>query len=152
MKTKNHDGRTIAADMIGECGAVVGRDVAVRAIRELCRHFGGQLVYIPVHKTTGKTTEELHGVLRDAAGDRDAALMLEKLMTLYGGCQIYIPMEKKAFHRLIALEIYGKFDGITKTIGDICREYGMSFNTVYKFYYEGRDEKTQGIFDFMEIK
>jgi Mor family transcriptional regulator len=150
MKFKNYDGRSIVIDMIEGCGEVVDRDAAMKAIRELCRYFGGQLVYIPVHKTTGKTTEELHGVLRDAVGDREAGLILEKIMALFGGYQIYIPMEKKAFHQLIVQEIYEKYDGINKTIGDLCREYGMSFNTIYNFYHEGRDNKAQMQFQFEE--
>lgn len=150
MTTKTYGGRTVAADMIEGCAEVVDHAVAVKAVRELCRYFGGQYVYIPVRKTTGKTTEELHGLLRDAAGDPGADLMLEKLMALYGGYQVYIPKEKKAFHHLIVREIYEKYDGIDKTIGDLCREYDVSFNTVYKWYYEGRDNKAQGIFNFEE--
>jgi Mor family transcriptional regulator len=142
--------RTIAADMVEGCSTVVDRAVAVKAIREVCRYFGGQLIYIPVHKTTGKTAEELHGVLRDAAGDPAADLMLEKLMALYGGYQIYIPKEEKAFHHLIIREIYEKYDGVTTRIGDLCREYNIAFNTVYAFYHEYRDEKLQNQFDFSE--
>ena len=150
MKTRAYDGRSIAADMIEGCGAVADHAVAVKAIREVCRHFGGQYIYIPVHKDTGKTTKELHGLLRDAAGDPGADLMLAKLVALYGGQQVYIPMEKKAFRRMIALEIYEKFDGTANTLGDMCREYNISFNTVYRLYYEGRDEKTQMQFEFTE--
>jgi Mor family transcriptional regulator len=134
--------------MIEGCSAVADRAAAVKAIRALCRHFGGQLVYIPAHKTTGNTTEELHGVLRDAAGDRDAGLMLEKLMALYGGYQIYIPKEDKAFHHVIIEEIYKKYDGTKATRGDLCREYNITFNTVYKFYHEYRDKLAQGVFNF----
>jgi Mor family transcriptional regulator len=149
MKAKNYDGRSIAADMIEECGAVVDRAVAVRAIREVCRYFGGQYVYIPVHKTTGKTTEELRGLLRDAAGDTAADLIFEKLVALYGGYQVYIPKERRAFRNVIAREIYERY-GSGETIGDLCREYNITFNTVYRFYYRGRDEKAQLKFDFAE--
>jgi Mor family transcriptional regulator len=147
---KDYDDHTIAHDMIEGCSAVVDREAAVKAVRGLCRYFGGQLVYIPVHKTTGKTTEELHGVLRDAAGERDAALMLKKLMALYGGYQIYVPMEKGAFREAIAREIYERYDGSGETIGDLCREYGISFNTLYKLYYRGRDNKAQMHLQFAE--
>jgi Mor family transcriptional regulator len=150
MKAKNYDGRSVVADMIEGCGKVVDRDVVAKAIREVCRYFGGQLVYIPVHKTSGKTTEELHGILRDAAGDPDAGLMLGKLMALYGGQQIYIPMEKSAFRDTVAREIYECYTGNHDSIGDICRRYNISFNTLYKFYHLGRDNKAQGVFDFGE--
>jgi Mor family transcriptional regulator len=134
--------------MIDGCAAVVSRDTAIKAIREICRYFGGQYIYIPLYKTTGKTTEELHGVLRDSAGDPDAGLMLEKLMALFGGYQVYIPIEKSAFRKTIACEIYERYGN--EPLGDLCREYNMTFNTVYQFYHEGRDEKAQGQFQFEE--
>jgi Mor family transcriptional regulator len=143
-------GRTIAADMIDGCAAVVDREVAVKAIREVCRYFGGQYIYIPVHKTSGKTTEDLHGVLRDAAGDPAAEMMLTKLMAMYGGYQIYIPKEESAFHYLIIKEIYEKYDGTGATLGDLCREYDISFNAVYEFYHEYQTSKAQGQFQFEE--
>jgi Mor family transcriptional regulator len=136
--------------MIEGCGTVVDRAVAVKAIRAVCRYFGGQMLYIPVHKTTGAATEELHGLLRDAVGDRDAGRILEKLMAMFGGYQVYIPMEKSAFRNAIAGEIYERYDGDHKTIGDLCREYGISFNTMYRLYYLGRDNKTQTEFQFDE--
>ena len=142
--------RTIAADMVEGCSTVVDRAAAVKAIREVCRYFGGQYVYISKHKTDGKTMEELRGLLRDAAGDRDAGLMLEKLMALYGGYQLYIPKEEKAFHHLIIREIYEKYDGITTSIGDLCRKYNIAFNTVYAFYHEYQDRLAQGVFNFGE--
>lgn len=150
MKTKNYDGRSIVADMIEGCGKIADRNAVVKAIREVCRYFGGQYIYIPLHKTTGKTVEELHGVLRDAAGDPDAGLILKKLMALYGGYQVYIPMEKSAFRDAIAREIYECYKGDHDSIGDICRRYNISFNTLYKLYYRGRDNKAQGVFDFGE--
>jgi Mor family transcriptional regulator len=150
MKSKNDERQSIVGELIESCSGTVDRAVAIKAIREVCRYFGGQMVYIPVHKTTGKTTEELHGLLRDAVGDRDAGLILEKIMALYGGNQIYIPMEKKAFRPIIAREIYEKYDGINKTIGDLCREYDMAFNTVYQLYHKARDERDQMQFQFEE--
>jgi Mor family transcriptional regulator len=150
VKFKDYDGRSIVADMIEGCGKAVGRDIAVKAIRELCRYFGGQLVYVPIHKTTGNTTEELHGVLRDAVGDSDAVMILEKIMALFGGHQIYIPMERGAFRDTIAREIYERYDGSHETVGDLCRRYGISFNTMYKLYYRGRDNKAQIQFQFEE--
>jgi Mor family transcriptional regulator len=150
VKTKKYDSRSVVADMIDGCAGAAGRTEAVRGIRALCKYFGGQYIYIPVHKANGKTTEELRNVLRDAAGEQAGALILEKLMALFEGVSVYIPQEKKAFHRLIAQEIYDRYDGIGNTIGDFCREYGMSFNTVYKLYHEGRDEKLQGKFEFTE--
>jgi Mor family transcriptional regulator len=148
VKIKNYDGRSVVRDMIEGCSDVVDRAVAVKAIREVCRYFGGQYVYVPLHKTSGKTTEELYGLLRDAAGDADAGRILAKLMAMFGGYQVYIPMEKGAFRGTIAREIYERYG--KEPIGDLCREYSMSFNTVYQFYHEGRNEKAQGVFNFGE--
>jgi Mor family transcriptional regulator len=147
---RKHEDMTIAGDIIEVCRATVDRAVAVKAVRELCRYFGGQLVYIPVRKISGDTTKELLGVLRDAAGEADADRILAKLMVLYGGHQIYIPMERTAFRNLIACEVFERYDGNTATIGDICREYGFSFNTLYTLYYEGREIKLQKEFQFEE--
>jgi Mor family transcriptional regulator len=136
--------------MIDGCADVVDRPTAVRSIRAVCRYFGGQLLYIPTSKTTGTTTGELYGVLRDSAGEYNGRLMLEKLMALFGGTPVYIPMEKGAFKEAIAREIYDRYDGNNETLRDLCREYSISFTQVYRLYYAGRDEKTQGKFEFSE--
>jgi Mor family transcriptional regulator len=146
--TKNYEGRLSASDMVAACSDVTDRAAAVKAIRAVCKYFGGQIVYFPKSKITGKTTEELHGVLRDAVGDYHGGLMLERLMALYGGGPIYIPMEKGAFRKDIAQEIYERYDGNDETIRDLCREYNMSFVQVYRLYYEGRDNKLQTEFEF----
>jgi Mor family transcriptional regulator len=150
VKGRDYEGRGIVNDMIEGCGTVVDRAVAVTAIREVCRYFGGQLVYIPAGKTTGETTEELRGVLRDAAGDPDGDRMLAKLMALYGGYQIYIPREERAFRRLIAREVYEKYTGTRASRAALCREYHTTYNTVYALYRAGRDEKAQMKFPFAE--
>ena len=148
--TKAYDGRTVIADMIEGCNGFVPRSSAIRALRAVCRYFGGQLIYIPVNKTAGGTTEELRGVLTDEAGDRDGGKILERIMSLFGGCQIYIPMERGAFRDIIAREIYELYDGDKKKIRDLCREYGMSFTQVYRLWGKGRDNKIQLSLDFEE--
>jgi Mor family transcriptional regulator len=136
--------------MIAGCATVVDRTVAVTGIRAVCRFFGGQLLYIPLSKTGGKTTEDLYGVLRDAVGDFHAERMLGRLMTLFGGTPVYIPMEKGAFRRIIAREIYDRYDGTNEALRNICREYSISYTQLYRLYYAGRDEKAQGKFEFAE--
>jgi Mor family transcriptional regulator len=146
---KKYDG-SIAADMIEACSSVVERSAALKGIRDFCRYFGGQLLYIP--QSSGSIMEEIHGVLRDSVGDSDGGRILEKIITLYGGCQIYVPMEKGAFRAVIAREIYERYDGRRETLRDLCREYQMSFTRVYRLYYEGRDNKAQMKFEFAEEK
>jgi Mor family transcriptional regulator len=146
----NYEDRSLALDMIDGCAMVVDRPTAIKGIREVCRYFGGQILYIPMSKTTGKTTEELGGILRDTVGDYAGDRMLKKLMALFGGRQVYIPMEQRAFHHMIVREIYDRYDGTGESRGALCREYHMSANTVYRFYREALDEKIQGKFEFEE--
>jgi Mor family transcriptional regulator len=76
--------------------------------------------------------------------------MLGKLMALFGGRSVYILMEKKVFHKIIAQEIYDRFDGSNKALRSLCREYDISYTHVYRLYHKGRDEKLQGKFEFSE--
>ena len=144
----NYDGRTLVADMIDSCSDVVERDAAIKGIREICKFFGGQMLYLAKFKSDGDTTEELRGILSDAVGDGAGERMLQKLMITFGGIQLYIPMEKNAFREVIAREIYDRYDGTNAKIKDLCREYGLSFTKVYRLWAEGRDNKNQMLFDF----
>jgi Mor family transcriptional regulator len=146
----DYDGRGIANDMIDACGRVVDRAVAIKAVREVCRYFGGQLLYVPASKTTGETMEELRGVLRDAAGDPDGDRIFSKIVALFGGYQIYIPQEDKAFRRLLAKEVYEKYNGTRASRGALCREYHISYTTVYRLRSEWLNEMAQMTFDFDE--
>jgi Mor family transcriptional regulator len=150
MIAKPYDGRTVIADMIEGCAGLVEKTVAIKAMRAVCRYFGGQLIYIPAAKTTGDTTRELRGVLVDEVGDTSGEKILDKIMALFGGFQIYIPMEKGAFREIIAREIYERYDNDKEKIRDLCREYGMSFVQVYRLWAEGRDSKKQMFLDFGE--
>ena len=142
------DNVTIAGEMIFSCTDAVDEKTAITGIRAICRYYGGQLLYIPMKKTTGETTKELWFVLCDAVGDLAADKLLDKLMTLYGGNQVYIPMEKNAFRRVIAREIFERYDGDKEKLKDICREYSISFTHVYRLWLEGRNDKNQMKFDF----
>jgi Mor family transcriptional regulator len=143
MDSRVYDSRTIIDDMIDGCCDVVGRDAAIKGIRAVCRYFGGTPLYIPVSKTTGDTIEEFHGVLCDAVGDHDADVMMDKIMSLFGHHQIYIPMEKKAFQEVIAHEIYERYGGNKENMRDLCREYGMSFTQIYRLWKKGRKNKAK---------
>ena len=148
MNAKPYDGRTVIADMVEGCAGLVERPVAIKALRAVCRYFGGQLIYIPMFKTSGETTGELRGVLVDSVGDAAGEKILDKIMATFGGYQIYIPMEKGAFREVIAREIFERYDGNKEKIGDLCREYNMSFMQVYRLWIEGRDSKNQIVLDF----
>jgi len=148
MTGKAYDGRTVIADMVEGCTGLVEHSVAIKAMRAVCHYFGGQLIYIPMTKTTGNTTGELRGVLADAVGDGDGEKILEKIMALFGGAQLYIPMERGAFRDIIAREIFERYDNNKAKIRDLCREYNMSFAQVYRLWGEGQESKLQGEFEF----
>jgi len=129
-------------DLILSCvSGRVSSEAVQRGIRALCRHYGGLLLYVPARKEDGIAADKLRGVLADAVGDGPAEEMLERIMRLYGGIQIYLPLERNAFRKTIALEIFARLgtDGLTMT--DLAREYGITFSHAYTLWREGRAEK-----------
>jgi Mor family transcriptional regulator len=141
--------RSLAGDFVAAAREAVGnRQTAVRAVRALCKWFGGQMVYIPLARADGKTAEALRGVLADAVGDRDAETIVLRLMRLFGGVQYYIPKEMGAFPKEIAREIYGRFDGTQGSMNALCREYNCCFTKVYRICRGYLAERAQLHFDF----
>jgi hypothetical protein len=127
-------------DLILLCSEVVTETDAQRGIRTLCRAFGGTLVYVPSKKETGKSAERIRGALADAVNDRAANSILEKIMIVYGGMQIYIPIERSAFKKIMGLEIYERYEnGIS--INDLAKDYNISFTHAYRLYHQGKREK-----------
>lgn len=146
-RTRNHE---FVSDMITVCSGFMDADSARRGVRALCRVFGGQLLYVPVSKTDGKAAERIRGVLADEIGGADAEKMLERLMTFYGGLQVYIPQETSGFARDIMLEIYEKYDGTKDSMNALCVEYGVTYTYVYNCIHTVREtkqrERQQGLF------
>jgi Mor family transcriptional regulator len=99
------------------------------------------MTYIPAKKENGTSAERLRGVLADAVGDSAAEKILGKIMALYGAMQIYFPLERKAFRKTIALEIYARCDGYKWTMNDLAREYGITAMTAYHLWEQGQQEK-----------
>jgi Mor family transcriptional regulator len=62
-------------------------------------------------------------------------------MAVFGGLQIYIPLERCAFRKIIALEIYKKCGSSGVSMNDLAREYRISFTLAYRLWREGRYEK-----------
>jgi len=89
----------------------------------------------------GEAAEKLRGVIADEVGDADAEIILAKIMSAYGNMQVYIPMEKMAFKKTIALEIFERSGKNDVTISDLAREYGVSFSQAYNLWYLGQREK-----------
>jgi Mor family transcriptional regulator len=89
------------------------------------------MIYIPAKKETGKTAESLRSVLADAAGDWAAEKILGRIMAIYGNMQLYIPMERTAFRKTIALEIYERYGTDGSSMNDLARDYNISFTLAY---------------------
>jgi Mor family transcriptional regulator len=135
-------GNALVEDLILSCtGGGVSSETAQKAVRALCRYYGGQMIYIPAKKETGTSAENLRRVLADAAGDYDGEKILGKIMALYGNMQLYIPMERTAFRKIIALEIYARYGNDGSSMNDLAREYNISFTLAYSLWKIGRHEK-----------
>jgi Mor family transcriptional regulator len=137
---KNRD-NALVKDLIIACTGEVSSETAQKAIRALCRFYGGQMIYIPVKKETGTSAENLRGVFADAVGGCDAEKILGKIMTLYGNMQLYIPLERTAFRKTIALEIYERYGNDGNNMNDLARNYGISFTLAYNLWKLGQHEK-----------
>ena len=140
-----YEGRSITDDMAEGCAGIAGKATAVKAVRALCRYFGGSLIYMPIRASNGQTAGEMRGVLADAVGGNDAERILAKLMALFGGYQLYMPLEKNVFKKELALEIFERLDGEKEKVRDLCREYGISFNQVYRLWKIGQKYKLEGV-------
>jgi Mor family transcriptional regulator len=137
----NNRDNVLVRDLILVCTSEVSSETAQKAIRALCRFYGGQMIYIPVKKETGTSAENLRGVLADAVGGCDAEKILGKIMMLYGNMQLYIPLERTAFRKTIALEIYERYGNDGSNMNDLARNYGISFTLAYNLWKLGRHEK-----------
>ena len=133
--------RNIIRDIVDACADRVGRDAAVKGVRMICRYFGGGIYYVPAQKTTGGFTKEMYEILGEGVGEHDTSLIIEKIMALYGGIQLYIPFEKTAFRDVIAEEIYKRHTEEGANMRDMGRDYGITFSHVYRLWKKGRKIK-----------
>jgi Mor family transcriptional regulator len=156
MKKIVHN-NAFVSDMIRICSSEIHEETARRGIRAFCRYFGGQIIYVPLAKREGGKAEEIRRVLSDEVGGGDAEKILARLMLSYGGVHLYVPLERCGFKREIALDIYARYHSSGDSgedeikIGELCREYNMSFTQVYRLWYAGRKaklEKQNPGFDF----
>lgn len=145
----------LANEMVASCAARLGgggRETAVKGIRAICRHFGGQLLYLPRYKKDeSDTAEQFWGILADAVGDADADVLLEVLMGQFGGVPLYIPKEDRAFRNEMAKEIKAEYDGTKQKRGELCRRYNMSFTQLYRLCHRAleleQEERSPTLFD-----
>jgi len=134
--------RGLVEDLILSCASGgVPSETAQKAVRAICRYYGGQMIYIPGKKANGSSAKNLRGVIADAVGDGYAEKILGKIMLLYGSMLVYIPLEEKAFSKTIALEIYERLGKDGTTMNDLAREYHISFTHAYELWKLGQREK-----------
>jgi Mor family transcriptional regulator len=132
----------LVEDLILSCsGDGVSSETAQKAVRALCRYYGGQMIYIPARKERGTSAENLRRLFADVAGDDAAVKITGKIMRIYGNMSLYIPMERTAFRKTIALEIYARHGVNGKSMNDLARDYNISFTFAYALWKEGRHEK-----------
>ena len=124
------------------------RKIAVNAVRSLCKWYGGQMISMP-HSTKTKTVQDLRGVLADEVGDIDADKIIADFVRFFGGYQLYIPLESRAFRDSIAREIYERYDGTSESMRGLCRKYNMSFMQVYRLYHKAAEERHVQWLDFL---
>jgi Mor family transcriptional regulator len=129
-------------DLILSCtGGEVSSETAQKAVRALCRYYGGQMAYIPARKKDGALAENLRRVIADAVSDYAAEKIVDKIMALYGGMQVYFPLERCAFKMITALDIYKRCGENGVTMNDLAREYNISASHAGRLWKIGRHEK-----------
>jgi len=147
MARRRGDDAGAVEDLILSCvGGRVSSQTSQRAIRALCRHYGGTRPYVR------EGNAEMRGVLADAVGDAAAEHIMGRIVALYGGTQVYFPRD--AFRMTIALEIYERLGKDGTTMSDLAREYGISDSHGYRLWREGRKEKlhrTMPYLPFLEL-
>jgi Mor family transcriptional regulator len=132
----------LVEDLILSCaGEGIASETVQKAIRALCRYYGGQMIYIPVKEENGTSAEKLRIAMMDAVDEGSARTLLARIMRLYGGMQVYIPLERCAFRTTIALEIYERYDQRVLPMTALAREYNISANYAYVLWKRGRHEK-----------
>jgi Mor family transcriptional regulator len=99
------------------------------------------MTYIPAKRKGGSSAENLRRVVADAVGDPAAETIVDRLMALYGAMQIYFPLERRAFYKTIALEIYGRCGRNGTTMNDLAREYNICAAHAYHLWKIGWHEK-----------
>jgi Mor family transcriptional regulator len=99
------------------------------------------MLYIPSRKENGISAENLRRVVEDAVGGGAAEKIVGRIMRLYGNMQLYIPFERTAFRKTIALEIYERYGRDGSSMNDLARDYNISFTLAYDLWKKGRHEK-----------
>jgi len=124
-----------------------GWEIAVRVARAILRYFGGQLLYFPRPDNTegSKPAAELFGVIEDETNTPQAERILRAFLREFGGGQLYIPLEHVAFRDEIANEIYERYNGTSDRMAELCREFRISFNQVYRLCRHGQQRRADSL-------
>jgi Mor family transcriptional regulator len=138
MARNNADCQNIMLDIVNACHGYLDKNTAVKGVRNLCRYFGGGMYYIPIKRKDGRCITEIRDTLSEAIGERGANIIIDKMMVMLGGLNIYIPLEISAFKDVIAEEIYRRNAYENTSMREIFKDYGISFNMAYILWKKGR--------------
>lgn len=126
-------------DMVHEL--VDTRTEAIRVVRSILRLYGGQLLYLPRSLRESKHVQRLLAAISDEIGDGLAEKVLIRLMKVFGGSQLYLPLEHVAFRDEIADEIFHRYDGSGDRLSELCIEFAISFTQVYRLFHHGKQRR-----------
>lgn len=138
MKKKEADKLDIVDDLIAACEqGCKKKETARKAVRAICREFGGGIIYIS-KRQEGFYSSIILTLFEEITDNQIALAMLERVMTLLGSVQIYIPLERTAFKNEIAIEVFEAYDGTVATLHKLKKELQCSFNHLYRLYHIGK--------------
>nr|QGT51326.1 hypothetical protein Unknown280_0180 [uncultured Spirochaetaceae bacterium] len=150
------EAKNIMDEMVSLCVMEgIARATAVKALRGLCRYFGGQQIFLPRFKRNGSDTgDTVRGVIDDEVGDAEGDKICDTIMRFFGGVPIYIPFERRAFRVEVAMDIYEQYDGTQDKQRELCRQFQVSFTHFYRLWHlaDEKKKKTPTLFDFSDAE
>jgi Mor family transcriptional regulator len=93
--------------------------------------------------TNTKEMSEFEALIKTVANEEIAAKVINKIIAVYGGQQLYIPKRLSCINR--DKQIFENFDG--KNLRELCRKYDLSAQHVYKIIRQERIKKQIDLFD-----
>lgn len=122
------------------------RQDAIRVVRAILRHLGGQKLYLPAKPldASSRVVDELRGIVADELGDARAEKFLTAFLQVFNG-DIYLPLERGAFRDEIADEIFTRYNGTNEMMAELCREHRTTFTQIYRLYKIGRDRRRRPV-------
>ncbi len=91
-----------------------------------------------------ETVEEMVMSVEAVLDDRELSKqVVRQILKDFGGMQVYLPRPESAFRKDDYAAINEAFDGTNAR--ELCREYNITFNTLYKIIRQERDRKKEDL-------